>query len=101
MMNLKQKVKLYRAYLEDLINTLEEANGLENLDKLERESFIQDLINAFSVRSSIEKYFNNPMLEEDTMLLELDEALKQDKAIYNLFNDLFSKYKHSKVPAGV
>ena len=92
-MNLKEKVRLYKAYLEDLINTINEEKGIENIKGLDREGFIQNIIDAFSVRSSIEKYFNKTYLKEDLLLLELDNSLKEDTEIYNLFNEFFKKYK--------
>ena len=92
-MNLDKRIRYYKAYLEDLIHTVKEDKGIKNIKDLERESFIQNIINAFFVRSSIEKYFKKTYLKEDLLLLELDKFIKDDEEIHNFFNELFKKYK--------
>ncbi len=50
-MNLDKRIRYYKAYLEDLIHTVKEDKEIKNIKDLERESFIQNIIDAFSVRS--------------------------------------------------
>ena len=67
-MNLDKRIRYYKAYLEDLIHTVKEDKEIKNIKDLERESFIQNIIDAFSVRGSIEKYFKKTYLKEDLLL---------------------------------
>jgi hypothetical protein len=96
LMSLNGKIRLYKAYLEDLINTVKEENGIDNINGIDREGFIQNIINAFSVRSSIEKYFGKKDLKEDELLLELADLLKEDEEIYNFFYNFFKFYLELK-----